>query len=100
MVEEGTRRLAGYQDRRYVALYLHRLDGVKALASPELLRDTARHLAVRMSFEDGIRVPQAKTSAERFAPAPPQGPARPGEPRGLTGASSPRHRELTSRPPA
>ena len=67
IVEEGIRRLAIYQDRRYVALYLDRLDAVNALGSSELLRETARHLAVRMSFEDVIRVAQAKTSADRLA---------------------------------
>ena len=56
MVEEGIRRLAAYQDRRYAVLYLDRLDPVHALGSAELLRETARHLAVRMSFEDVIRV--------------------------------------------
>jgi len=63
VVEEGIRRLAAYQDRRYAALYLDRLDGLPA----DLVRDVARHLAVRMSFEDVIRVAQAKTSAERMA---------------------------------
>ena len=48
-------------------LYLDRLDAVNALGSSELLRETARHLAVRMSFEDVIRVAQAKTSADRLA---------------------------------
>jgi indolepyruvate ferredoxin oxidoreductase beta subunit len=67
VVEEGIRRLAAYQDRRYAALYLDRLDPVNALGSAELLRETARHLAVRMSFEDVIRVAQAKTSADRIA---------------------------------
>lgn len=66
VVEEGIRRLAAYQDRAYATLYLDRLDKVQALGSGELLRETARHLAVRMSFEDVIRVAQAKTSAERF----------------------------------
>jgi indolepyruvate ferredoxin oxidoreductase beta subunit len=66
VVEEGIRRLAAYQDKAYATLYLDRLDAVQALGSAELLRETARHLAVRMSFEDVIRVAQAKTSAERF----------------------------------
>ncbi|MBX9947073.1 MAG: indolepyruvate oxidoreductase subunit beta family protein [Reyranella sp.] len=66
MVEEGVRRLAAYQDRTYAELYLDRLDSIQALGAPELLRETARHLAVRMSFEDVIRVAQAKTSAERL----------------------------------
>ena len=63
IVEEGIRRLVTYQDRRYAALFLDRLEGL----NPELVRDVARHLAVRMSFEDVIRVAQAKTSRERFA---------------------------------
>ena len=66
VVEEGIRRLATYQDRHYAEFYLNRLDTVHALGSAELLRETARHLAVRMSFEDIIRVAQAKTSAERL----------------------------------
>ena len=67
VVEEGIRRLAVYQGRSYAALYLDRLDPVNVLGSAELLRETARHLAVRMSFEDVIRVAQAKTSADRIA---------------------------------
>jgi indolepyruvate ferredoxin oxidoreductase beta subunit len=66
IVEEGIRRLMSYQDRRYAALYLDRVDTIHALGSGELLREVARHLAVRMSFEDVIRVAQAKTSAERM----------------------------------
>lgn len=66
IVEEGIRRLVAYQDRRYATLYLDRLDAINALGSAELLRETARHLAVRMSFEDVIRVAQAKTSRERL----------------------------------
>lgn len=66
IVEEGVRRLVAYQDRGYATLYLDRLDAINALGSAELLRETARHLAVRMSFEDVIRVAQAKTSRERL----------------------------------
>ncbi len=67
VVEEGIRRLAAYQDRHYARLYLDRLDTVHGLGSADLLRETAQHLAVRMSFEDVIRVAQAKTSPERLA---------------------------------
>lgn len=84
MVEEGIRRLAHYQDRNYAVLYLDRLDPVAALGSPELLRETARHLAVRMSFEDVIRVAQAKTSAERLQRVRAEVRARPGEPLEIT----------------
>ena len=54
--------IAAYQDRRYATLYLDRLQGME----PAIIRDVARHLAVRMSFEDIIRVAQAKTSRERL----------------------------------
>src|SRR5690349_3243817 len=63
IVEEGIRRLAAYQDRRYAGLFLDRLAaGIDAA----LVREVARHLAVRMSYEDVIRVAQAKTSRERL----------------------------------
>ena len=71
IVEEGIRRLVAYQDRRYAALYLDRLDGHRR---GRLVRDVARHLAVRMSFEDVIRVAQAKTSRERFDARARRGP--------------------------
>ena len=80
MVEEGIRRLATYQDRRYAALYLDRLDTIR----PELIRDVARHLAVRMSFEDVIRVAAAKTSRERMARVRAEVRAKPHEPVELT----------------
>jgi indolepyruvate ferredoxin oxidoreductase, beta subunit len=84
MVEEGIRRLAVYQGRNYAVLYLDRLDTIVVLGSAELLRETARHLAVRMSFEDVIRVAQAKTSAERFTRVRAEVRAKPHEPVVLT----------------
>jgi len=84
MVEEGIRRLATYQDRSYAALYLDRLDPVNALGSAELLRETARHLAVRMSFEDVIRVAQAKTAPDRMVRIRSEVRARPHEPLEIT----------------
>ncbi|MDP1753096.1 MAG: indolepyruvate oxidoreductase subunit beta family protein, partial [Reyranella sp.] len=84
MVEEGVRRLAVYQDRAYATLYLDRLDAVQALGSAVLLRETARHLAVRMSFEDVIRVAQAKTSAERLVHVRSEVRAREHEPLEIT----------------
>jgi indolepyruvate ferredoxin oxidoreductase beta subunit len=101
MVEEGIRRLAAYQDRRYAMLYLDRLDTIHALGSPELLRETARHLAVRMSFEDVIRVAQAKTSAERFTRVRAEVRAQPGEPVELTEHFKPGFEEICAvLPPA
>jgi indolepyruvate ferredoxin oxidoreductase beta subunit len=68
---EGARRLAAYQDLAYVRRYLDRLQPIvaadaRAGAGGVLLRETARHLAVRMSFEDVIRVAQAKIEPARF----------------------------------
>jgi indolepyruvate ferredoxin oxidoreductase beta subunit len=68
---EGVRRLIAYQDVAYARLYLDRLKPVaeadaRANAQGALLAETARHLAVRMSFEDVIRVAEAKISPERF----------------------------------
>jgi len=69
---EGVRRLANYQDVAYARLYLDRLDPVReadaqAGANGRLLTETARHLAVRMSYEDVIRVAQAKIDPARIA---------------------------------
>ncbi|MFX1765422.1 indolepyruvate oxidoreductase subunit beta family protein [Paraburkholderia sp. A1RI-2L] len=66
---EGMRRLIDYQDPDYAALYLDRLAklrGKVADAPVNLLRETARHLALWMSYEDTIRVADLKTRASRF----------------------------------
>ncbi len=60
---EGVRRLVAYQNADYARLYLDRL---RAITEPKLLAETARHLAVRMSFEDVIRVAEAKIAPARF----------------------------------
>ena len=72
VVSEGVRRLTAYQDAAYARLYLDRVAKIgdaDALASADgrLLAATARHLAVRMSYEDVIRVAQAKTDPARLA---------------------------------
>ena len=68
---EGVRRLAAYQDLAYARLYLDRLVPIRdadarANAGGKLLAETARHLAVRMSYEDVIRVAQAKIDPTRI----------------------------------
>jgi indolepyruvate ferredoxin oxidoreductase beta subunit len=64
---EGVRRLAAYQNPGYARIYLDRLNRVAAAdAGGKVLAETARHLAVRMSFEDVIRVAEAKIAPERF----------------------------------
>jgi indolepyruvate ferredoxin oxidoreductase beta subunit len=71
-IAEGARRLAAYQDLSYARLYLERLRPIceadaKAQAGGKLLEATARHLALRMSYEDVIRVAQAKIDPARLA---------------------------------
>lgn len=97
VIEEGIRRLAAYQDRRYAALYLDRLEGLPA----ELVREVARHLAVRMSFEDVIRVAQAKTSVERIARVRAEVRAKDHEPMEITEHFKPGNEEIAALlPPA
>jgi indolepyruvate ferredoxin oxidoreductase beta subunit len=68
---EGVRRLIAYQGVGYARLYLDRLhalvDADAACGTPgKLLKEVARHLAVRMSYEDVVRVAQAKIAPERM----------------------------------
>ncbi len=62
IVLEGVRRLTDYQNEGYARLYLDRLArfAKHKQADAALLRELARLLAVRMSFEDTIRVAQLK----------------------------------------
>lgn len=66
IVLEGVRRLAAYQGPAYAQLYLDRLAPFRS-GDEKLLKETARHLAVRMSYEDVIRVAQAKIAPARIA---------------------------------
>ncbi len=64
----GIQRLADYQDLRYAAEYLDRLEAVRAVDTGDssLLRETARYLALWMSYEDAIRVADLKIRRTRF----------------------------------
>ena len=69
IVLRGLRRLADYQDPAYAADYLQRLRAIAALDrshDQQLLRETARHLALWMSYEDTSRVADLKTRRSRF----------------------------------
>jgi indolepyruvate ferredoxin oxidoreductase beta subunit len=71
-VTEGLRRLTAYQDASYARLYLDRLAPIaeadaRAGADGRLTREVARHLALRMSYEDVIRVAEAKIAPGRIA---------------------------------
>jgi indolepyruvate ferredoxin oxidoreductase alpha subunit len=85
IVLEGARRLTAYQDRAYARLYLDRLAVIcdadrKSGADGRLLRETARHLALRMSFEDVIRVAEAKIDPARMRRIGEEMKVLPGEP--------------------
>jgi indolepyruvate ferredoxin oxidoreductase beta subunit len=69
----GILRLADYQDVDYAARYLDLLKPLEntlpadtALAA-ELMDETARHLALWMSYEDTVRVADLKTRRSRFS---------------------------------
>jgi indolepyruvate ferredoxin oxidoreductase, beta subunit len=69
--EEGLKRLVRYQDQTYAKLYLDRLSRVSAVerslgGAGDIARETARQLAVRMSYEDLIRVAQLKADPARL----------------------------------
>ena len=70
---ESVRRLTDYQDAAYARLFLDRLKPIAALdaahgdGSLRLSAETARYLALGMTFEDTIRVAELKIRAARFA---------------------------------
>jgi indolepyruvate ferredoxin oxidoreductase, beta subunit len=106
VVLAGVRRLGAYQDIAYARLYLDRLARVRAAdaranAGGRLVRETARHLAVRMSYEDVIRVAQAKIDPARIARIRAELGVKPGEPFRVTEFLKPGIEELCSLfPPA
>jgi indolepyruvate ferredoxin oxidoreductase beta subunit len=65
----GILRLADYQDERYAAEYLVRLEPIRDVDNGDgaLLNETGRYLALWMSYEDAIRVADLKIRRARFA---------------------------------
>jgi indolepyruvate ferredoxin oxidoreductase, beta subunit len=105
VIIEGVRRLTRYQDIRYARRYLDRLAAIqvadgRAQAGGQLLRETARHLAVRMSYEDVIRVAQAKIDPARMERIAAEIGAKPGEPFTVTEFLKPGIEEMCSILPA
>jgi indolepyruvate ferredoxin oxidoreductase beta subunit len=85
VMREGVRRLAAYQHTAYAKHYLNRLAAIAEAdafhaADGRLLAAAARHLAVRMSYEDVIRVAQAKIEPGRHARIAAEMKIKPGEP--------------------
>jgi len=65
IVIHAINRLLDYQNEVYVETYLSRLEIFKD-GDPLLLNTVAKQLALRMTYEDIIRVAQAKVRSERF----------------------------------
>ena len=67
ILRAGVQRLADYQDERYASEFLDRLDAIRNVdRDGGLLNETARYLALWMSYEDTIRVADLKTRRTRF----------------------------------
>ena len=86
LITEGIKRLTDYQDAAYVKLYLERLQPIAHHDASfdngvgKLTAETARYLALWMSFEDLIRVADLKTRKSRFARVRDEVRAKPEEP--------------------
>ncbi|MDP2356264.1 MAG: indolepyruvate oxidoreductase subunit beta family protein [Beijerinckiaceae bacterium] len=78
---EGVARVLDFQDARYAGLYLDRLHRFAALdgSSGDFMKELARHLAVRMTSEDVIRVAQLKLRASRLARVYTEARSKPGD---------------------
>lgn len=101
LASEGVRRLVDYQDEAYARLYLDRLEKIAALGDDVLTAEVARHLALRMSFEDVIRVAQLKLKPERFAAIERETRIKPGQPYAVAEFLKPGIEEIASLlPPA
>src|SRR5262249_29886607 len=101
VVVAGARRLVDYQDLTYAQLYVDRLAPSRAAdgrvgAGGRLVRETARHLALRMSYEDVIRVAHAKIDPARLKRIAAEMGVKPGEPFTVTEFLKPGIEELCS----
>lgn len=81
VLREGIARLTDYQNEAYANRYLARVRRIAGhpRADGELVRELARHLAVRMSVEDVIRVAQLKLRDSRIVRVTREGQARQGD---------------------
>jgi indolepyruvate ferredoxin oxidoreductase, beta subunit len=98
IIEEGVRRLTDYQDAAYAQLYRDRLDRLRL--NGVLLTETARHLALWMSYEDTIRVADLKTRTSRFARVRAEVRVKPDQVLRITEFMHPRVQEIADTLPA
>lgn len=85
VLREGVNRLFEYQNLAYAERYLQRLMRIEraeleAEGHGELVRDVGQYLALWMSYEDVMRVAQAKLDPKRQARIRAEVGAKPGEP--------------------
>jgi len=99
---EGVRRLMDYQDADYAALYRDRLAAIKAVDAEDfaLTRETARALALWMSYEDVMRVAQRKVRTSRMEKVRAEVNAGPGQLLHVTEYMHPRWQEVCDTLPA
>ena len=100
----GVHRLVDYQNHAYAGLYLDRLLPVlrqdSAARQHALLTETARGLALWMSYEDTARVADLKTRAARFARVQAETGAGSGQLMRIVDYLSPRVEEICGSLPA
>lgn len=104
LAHEGVRRLMDYQDADYASHYLDRLHTIAAADTAEdgsaLTCETARHLALWMSYEDTIRVADLKTRRSRVERVHGEVRARAGQVVHVTEFMHPRLQEVCETMPA
>lgn len=108
IVTPGLRKVVDYQDIAYGALYLDRLEPVVAFDRQlggarlgwELARETARYLALWMTFEDVFRVADLKTRGARIARVREEVRAAPGQIVAVSEFMHPRVEEICDALPA
>jgi indolepyruvate ferredoxin oxidoreductase, beta subunit len=78
---EGVKRLTDYQDSAYADTYLQHLRRFAKTpgTNENMMAELARHLAIRMSVEDVIRVAELKLRGARVARVTAEAKARPGD---------------------
>ncbi|WPG41222.1 indolepyruvate oxidoreductase subunit beta family protein [Variovorax sp. EBFNA2] len=101
LADHGVHQVADYQDTRYADLYMDRVDAVCKAEHTwggdfPVTRETARYLALWMSYEDVIRVADLKTRGDRLQRVRDEVGARQGEPLRLTEYLKPGFDEICS----
>jgi indolepyruvate ferredoxin oxidoreductase beta subunit len=100
---EGVRRLIDYQDLAYAGQYLARMRSICAMPGPvdeRLMSETARHLALWMSYEDTARVADLKTRGTRFERVRGEARAQAGQVLAINEYMHPRLQEICETLPA